>query len=91
MTTNPTGQRVSDELLDRWVEVSEGKTGAILTWPEMRDLIADLRAAREEVQHLRGRIDAALTVLDTQWRWCYGRKRISPDLVRAALGGGSSD
>jgi len=75
MTTNPTEQRVSDELLDRWVEVSKGQTGAILTWPEMRDLIADLRVTREENRQLREQIDALV--------------ELSGDVI--FRGGGSSD
>ena len=75
-----TGQRVSDEQLDRWVEVSEGQTGAILTWPEMRDLIADLHAAREENRQLRERIESVVA---------QGQRAAA--LLERLQGGGSSD
>lgn len=76
--------RAAREEVQQWVDKFDERLNVALDDFDLPGLMA-------ERDGLQRRVDAALVVLDVQWRWCYGRKRINPNLVRVALGGGSSD
>lgn len=89
MTSNPTGQRVSDEA----AEVIAANSGSQV----ITDLVADLRAAREENRRLQERIEAAETVIGAACEAADGGEpvdrlvRLMMSRIQYALGDGSSD